>query len=324
MAKIVPRADSCLDKTPGSVDRPGGMDYALSGKAAIGEECRALLLAEGETAATRLAGFSENRDLTTHEVRKINKRMRGLFLLARPVLDGGEISHANRLVRDAAKRLSDARDSFVRVETCDKLALHFEKRRATVSFESVREPLRQAHATVIADPALDTQAEAAAGDFREAGRIVEAWDWEALTPAIAFSAAVSNYLLGIREYERARTTRDPHHCHEWRKRAKYLSFHCLLFAYLDPVEIGERARLAEELASWLGEHHDLAVLEETLAEPAKLGIPTKAADTVTRLSKERRAALEDAAFERGAIVYRERPEALHERFDAALAARSRA
>ncbi len=314
------RGESRLDKSAATVDRPRGMDYALSGKAAIGEECRALLLAEGEAAVARLVAFADQRDLATHEVRKINKRMRGLFLLARPVLDGGEISRANRLVRDAAKRLSEARDAFVRVETCDKLALHFEKRRATASFAAVREPLQAAHAAIIADPALITQAEAAAGDFREAARIVEAWNWDALTPAIAFSAAVSNYLLGIREYERARTTRDPHHCHEWRKRAKYLSFHCLLFTYLDPVEIGERAKLAEELASWLGEHHDLAVLEDTLAEPGKLGIPTKAADTVIRLSKERRAALEDAAFERGAIVYRERPEALHERFDAALAA----
>lgn len=296
------------------------MEYAFSGKASIGEECRALLLAEGVAAATRLAGFDENRDLTTHEVRKINKRMRGLFLLARPVLDGGEISRANRLVRDAAKRLSDARDAFVLVESCDKLSLHFAKRRAAASFEAVREALVRNHAVRIADPALATQAEAAAGDFREACRIVEDWNWDAMTPAIAFSAAVSNYLLGIREYERSRTTRDPHDCHEWRKRAKYLSFHCLLFTYLDPAEIGERAKLAEELASWLGEHHDLAVLEETLSEPGKLGIPAKAADTVIRFSKERRAGIEDAAFERGAIVYRDRPEALHERFDAALAA----
>ena len=290
------------------------MAFAFTGEAPPGSESRRVLLEEFEGARRRLAAFDENPDLTIHETRKHNKRIRGIFLLTRPVLDSGDISRANRLVRDAARRFSHARDALVKQDTCGKLLEHFGRKRVGPSLATVLKVLKHEHDRVLKDEDFPTEAEGAAHDFADAFRLVEGWNWDQLTFEIVFTAVVSNYRLGLRLYENSRASRDPHECHEWRKRTKYLSFHYQLLGYLDPEAFGRRAALAEELASWLGEHHDLAVLEEALSEYGELGISASSAQTLIRLCEERRLHLENEAFERGAVVYLDRPETLHERF----------
>ncbi len=296
------------------------MEFAFKGIEPIGSECRSVFLAEAEGALGHLSAFEDDPDRVIHETRRHNKRMRGLLLLARPVLDSGELSKANRLVRDAARRFSPARDAYVRQETCETLLARFGRKRVGPSFSVVMEELQRRHDRILGDRDFPAEAEAAARDFAEAARLVEAWDWSQVTYEVAFSGIVSNYRLGLRHFETSRATRDPHECHEWRKRAKYLSFHYQLLAFLDPGEFANRGTLAEELASWLGEHHDLAVLEETLANHEDLGISAKSALTLVRLCEQRRGELEKDAFERGAVVYFDRPEALHEWFAGRIAA----
>jgi hypothetical protein len=296
------------------------MEFVFSGTEPIGSECRRVFLSEAEGALGHLSGFDDDPDRIIHETRRHNKRMRGLLLLARPVLDSQDLSKANRLVRDAARRFSAARDALVRQETCETILARFGRKRVGPSFTVVMEELGRRHDRILGNRDFPAEARAAARDFADAARLVEAWDWSRVTHEIAFSGIVSNYRLGLRLYEASRSTRDPHECHEWRKRAKYLSFHYQLLSFLDPGEFASRASLAEDLASWLGEHHDLAVLEETLANHEDLGISAKSALTLLRLCEQRRDELEKDAFERGAVVYLDPPEALHEWFAARVAA----
>lgn len=289
------------------------MSFAFSAGAPVGEECRRVLLAEAEGARSGLARFEEDPDGTVHEARKHNKRMRSVLLMARPVLDSGDIAKANRIVRDAARRFSPARDALVRQETLAKLVGRFGSGRLGRAGGKVRKRLRERHDRILRDVAFPERTEAASRDFAEAARIVENWDWSQVGMEEVLAAVVSNYRHAVAHFERSRESRDPDECHEWRKRAKYLSFHYRLLAFLDPAALGPRAELAEELASWLGEHHDLAVLEETLLDHEGLGLSSGAALALVRLCEERRAELEEAAFERGAIVHAERPEDLSER-----------
>lgn len=296
------------------------MEFAFKGIEPIGSECRSVFLAEAEGAFGHLTGFDDDPDRVIHETRRHNKWMRGLLLLARPVLDSGDLSKANRLVRDAARRFSPARDALVRQDTCAGLLDRFGRKRVGPSHAVVMEELQRRHTQIFRDGSLAGEVKGAIGDFAEAARLVEAWDWSQVTYEVAFSGIVSNYRLGLRHFENSRASRDPHECHEWRKRAKYLSFHYQLLAFLDPGEFAQRASLAEELASWLGEHHDLAVLEETLSDHEDLGISAKSALTLIRLCEQRRVEIEKDAFERGAVVYLDRPEALHEWFAGRVAA----
>ncbi len=295
------------------------MEFAFSEDAPIGNECRRLLMSEAAGAQARLTAFAGDPDLTIHEVRRHNKRMRGILLLTRPVLDSGDPSRASRLIRDAARRFSPARDALVRQETFDRLFELSGKARLSPSALAVRQQLGERHEAILQDEGLPIEVEGASRDFAEAARLIENWDWDQVGPEIAFSAVVSNYRLGLRHYENSRASRDPHECHEWRKRAKYLAFHYQLLTFLDPEEFATRAALAEELASWLGEHHDLAVLEDALADHGSFGLSRKSAQNLVTLCEQRRAELEKDAFARGALVYLDPPEALHERFASGLA-----
>jgi len=290
------------------------MDFAFSGDAAIGSECRRILLGEAEGAVARLASFDANPDLAIHETRKHNKRMRGIFLFARPVLSSDDISQANRLVRDAAKRFSNARDAIVLQETCAKLADRFEMEPENPVLAKVQSRLATRHQRLLKEPALAEDVIVATKDFRDAAHLIERWDWDQVTLEVVFSAVVSNYRLGLEDYEKARFSRDPDECHEWRKRAKFLSYHLYLLNFLDPAAMSEWALGAEELGSWLGEHHDLAVLEQTLGKGGNLRIKQEDTRFLVKLAEERRRELESAAFERGRIVYRDTPEDLHRKF----------
>lgn len=289
------------------------MDFILSREAPVGSECRRLFLAEADAAVARLAAFSEDPDATIHETRKSNKRMRAICLLARPVLDSGDLSEANRIIRNAARRFAEARDLLVRQETCDHLAAQFGPDRAGTALETVKARFRAEHAAIMNGEGFGEEVEAVSREFLDAMRLVGDWHWDRVDFEIVVSAVVSNYRLGLRDFETARASRDPHDCHEWRKRVKYLSFHFQLLREFDPEAFGIRSVVAEELASWLGEHHDLAVFEESLEDVESLGITEAEAKTLTRLSQERRLELETDAFERGALVYFDRPEALRER-----------
>lgn len=290
------------------------MEFAFSGDSPVGSECRRVLMEEVEGAVSQLADFHENPDLAIHETRKHNKRMRAVLLLARPVLDSGDISKANRLIRDAARLFSEARDALVLQETCDKLADYFGMGESDKAFDRIKSRLAKRHDKILKDKSLHQRVTEASDDFLEAGRLLERWSWDRVTFAEVFSAVVSNYRLGFDDYEKARVSRDPEECHDWRKRAKSLSYHLTLLTFLDPREIGDWAVGAGELASCLGEHHDIAVFEEALDDGSDYGISAGAARAIIALAEQRRTELEDSAFAQGAVIYSETPEALHRKF----------
>lgn len=303
---------SRLDKAGFPATVPG-MDTAFSEDAPVGSECRRVFLKEAAGAKACLDAFAKAPDLAIHEIRRHNKRMRGVLLLARPVLGTDALSQANRLVRDAARRFSAARDAYVLRESCANLLVRHDGPTAP-DLGRLDGLLAERHARILGEGGLRDQVAEAARDFAEAARLVDEWDWRQVTLEIAFSAAVSNYRVALRHHDEARESRDPHEFHEWRKRVKYLSFHCRWLVFLDPAELPARAAAAEELASLLGEHHDLAVLEETFSGGGDIGISEDAAQLLIRLSEERRAELEEKALERAGSVHRDRPDELHERF----------
>lgn len=289
------------------------MDFAFSDGIPVGSECRRLLLEEVEGAVLQLARFDDAPDVAIHETRKHNKRLRSVLLLARPLLDSGDLAPASRLVRDAARLFSDARDALVLQHTCDKVSVHFGSE-SEKAFATVRAILESRHAALLRDESLPLKIAEAIADFREAGSIIERWNWDQVTYDEVFSAIVSNYRLGFKDFQKARASRDPEECHDWRKRAKYLSYHLTLLSLLDPGTSGEWAAATGELASCLGDHHDLAVFESAIGDGSDYRISEKAARALIKLSAKRRAELEDRAFRDGKVIYRDTAEELHLRF----------
>jgi len=73
-------------------------------------------------ALDRLAGDPEGlQGETVHDVRKRCKKLRGLVRLVRPALGNKQYRRANHACRDAARELSDLRETEVMLQTFDRL-----------------------------------------------------------------------------------------------------------------------------------------------------------------------------------------------------------
>ncbi len=288
--------------------------FSISPEVAVGEECRRILLAETAGAIDALEGFGADPDHAVHETRRHGKRIRALLLLARPIAGGGgAIARANRLVRDAARRLAPARDSLVLAQTLSAILASKGAPRCGETGKTELRRLRRHHRRILDGPDLLARAETAAVEFREASGIFRRWDWARVKPSAVVAAVVANYRAGAELFETSRLTRDPHDCHDWRKRTKYFLFHCRLLSRVVPDPLAELADLAEALGSSLGEHHDIAVLEDALLDGNATDRIGHEVLALIGLCEHRRAELEKTFFASGELVYAEPPEKLSRR-----------
>jgi CHAD domain-containing protein len=287
----------------------------------IGEECRRVLREEIAGAVEQLAHFHENPDLAIHETRKHNKRLRATLQLTRPVLDSGEVGAANRLIRDAARIFSVARDALVLQQTLGMLVERFVTESIPSSMAKLERALQLRHDEILNAVDFGDRVDGASQDFVEAGLLLEQWDWSQMSYGIIFSAVMANYRAGISEMETARETRDSEDFHDWRKRAKSLSYQLTLLASLQPDWLEEYALATGELGSFLGEHHDLALFEEAIGDGTGFHLNAKETAEIIDLAQTRRSELETLAFERGREIYHATPDEMHCRLSELVAAK---
>jgi CHAD domain-containing protein len=101
----------------------------------------------------------------------------------------------------------------------------------------------------------------------------------------------STYRRARHALRRGRKDRATEELHEWRKQTKYLWHQLQLLTPLAPGPIGELADEFHQLADYLGDEHDLAVLRE------------RASGKLTELIDRRREELQDKAFALGERLY---------------------
>lgn len=251
-----------------------------------------------------------------HRLRRRCKKLRGLLRLIKPSFKG--FSDENRTFRDAAARLSGARDAAVVVQTFDAL-VKFDEQHEEPVIEGVlhnrlRAELAGRHGAQVSDAAAGAMLEQFRASMEAARGRVDGWKlrakgFDALEP-------------GLREtYQRLRQRMkaaqdDPtaERCHEWRKETKYHWHQVSLLSEGAPDVLKGRRQLLDQLGELLGEHHNLAVLEALLAEDHALrGLGDVA--PLRALARERQDKLVGKAFDLGRQLTAEKPQALSARFD---------
>ena len=283
------------------------MEFVLRCDRDLGENCHDILKFEIREALARLSDFDSDRDLAIHLVRKHNKRIRGFLRLHKTAIEKRMLIQVNKLVRDAAKLFSESRDAFVAVQTLDTLSGEF-LGGAREGVRPVRESLEERHLTLRDRKDILADVEQSRVVFAQAERATDAWNWGRITLESILEGWMSNYAKSKSCYETALASRDPEDCHEWRRYAKYMSFHCELLSELAPGIMPGMQASSEELASWLGEHHDLAVFRELMDE--------RGDDASTWLEEQaasRQSELEDLAFDRGAEILVSEPSEAQEK-----------
>lgn len=270
------------------------MAFVFSTGSAIGEECRRVLLEESGGAVEKLQSFSTDPDLIIHEVRKHNKRIRGLLLLVRATMGKETVAPVNALIRDAAKLFSDARDAAVMKETCAVL-----QERHSGTSEAVDGRLEKQHRKCSDAPGLPSTVAAARNDFEQAAALLDEWPWAKVTEQTLLDRVEANYRRGLTDFAKARESRCPEEFHDWRKRTKYLSYHLTLLEGVSETDLLSATSRATALASLLGEHHDLEVFRDFLEADPMQGEETALFDHAQRRQKE----IEEEAFLLGEKVF---------------------
>ncbi len=263
-------------------------------------------------------GINEDPVQAVHNARKAIKKERSLLRLVRGAMPREQRRRENTALREAARRLSGARDADVMIGSVAALGERFADHLPASTFDAVREHLESRRAAEVRGPngsLLDARAVQDLGAVRVRADDweIRAEDWAAIEKGLRRS-----YKRGRKALERARRSRSLEDLHAWRKRVKDLWYHERLLAPVAGPAVGGHAKDAHHLADLLGDDHDLGVLRDTLTRDVPPGAGD--VDTLVKLTDHRRAELQDEAIRVGQRVYAESPNAYARRMRRAWAA----
>lgn len=234
------------------------MAFAFTQRSHVGAQIRAIAASQVEKSLVACRDTTDF-DGTVHMLRRRSKRLRGLLRLVRPVFK--DYARENTAIRDAASGLSGVRDAAVMASTFDSLCIAY-PRSVPLDLETL---LRQRLAAQIAalgeanDPskALDAFATAMGA---VADRI-ETWH----LPSGGFSVIAPGLTQGHKRLVSAlrKAEDDPNGemLHEWRKAVKYHWHHANLLRKTAPDLIGATIATLDAAGEYLGDHHNLTVLD---------------------------------------------------------------
>jgi CHAD domain-containing protein len=301
------------------IDRLTGDDgpsraYRLKHGESVKDGVRRIAHGRADDAVERLDSAA-NGDLGAgiHEARKDLKKLRSLLRLARDGLGDATYSRENRRFRDAGRRLSDARDAEVKLETLAALENRFEDALPDRAADGLRERLEGDRADELdeARGQLDAAAiEIATGRERIGDWPLTGSGWSLLEPGIRRS-----YRRSRKRMARVREEPSSECVHEWRKRTKDHWYHLRLISGADREALGAEADQVHELSGLLGDHHDLEVLADRIrSDPAAFQDRHDQAALLLAIAKRQDELLVEG-LALGERLYEEKPGAFAERIE---------
>ena len=245
-----------------------------------------------------------------HGLRRRCKKLRGLVRLIEPHFK--QWKQENRAFGDAADVLSGTRDAAVQVETFAHL-LAFDARRdsgARIDAEHGAALMQWLESGLGQAPTAAERARLLAEFatlFAAAGKRARDWSLSGRGFDQIGDGLERTYRRmrdGLASAEAAQTAEA---LHTWRKDCKYHWHHVSLLLPTAPDLLRSRKAAVDRLGEMLGDHHNLAVLDETLATH-------DAVATAREVIAERQAVLAFDALELGRQLTAEKPAKLRDRF----------
>jgi CHAD domain-containing protein len=262
---------------------------------------------EIEAAARHLSGKgAAGRDEAIHEARKNVKKIRGVLRLMRPEL--GEIyGLENTFFRDVGRQLSQFRDAGATVETFDALRKKYRGEVVRGRLVSIRRGLIARKKQAEKQAGIEEALNGMAAVLRLSPRRVGNWPLAADNFGAIAPGLEATFRCGQKALARARKHPLPENYHEWRKRVKDHWYHVRLLEAVWDGTMPAYERRLKDLDTWLGEDHNLVILQEkAMAEPDFCGRHSEI-DLFVRLIGKYHAELRGNALELGAHIYGGKP-----------------
>jgi galactose mutarotase-like enzyme/CHAD domain-containing protein len=280
------------------------------------EEVRRVALGRAESAVSSLRGSDpQSRAKAVHTARKDMKKMRAVLRLVRSDLGKKTYRSENERFRDAARKLSDARDAEVLTGTVDSLIEDYPEHGTEIEqFRSELDERRREAAGHGAEDAVEAHVAEAAEEIAAGAEAVAEWplaksDWRLFEPGLFRSYRDGRAALKVV----AKGDPPSEAMHEFRKRVKDLWYEMRLLRDCWQAGLSGVVDEAGLLSDLLGDYNDLSVL---LDEIAARGDDGEDLSALTRLAEDKQAELLSQALPIARRLYAEKPEAFTARIGA--------
>ncbi|MDQ6648388.1 MAG: CHAD domain-containing protein, partial [Pseudomonadota bacterium] len=251
---------------------------------------------------------SADTDHAVHDLRKRCKKVRGLLRLVRPRFK--HYRKENAAFRDIGASISVIRDAAVLTASYDAVLETHDGQSQRHTLRSIRRELslRSKRLSVTRDP-MELIEQARAPLMQTAERVqqwkIDADGFESLQGGLR-----KTYRQAQKAMRKAAQQGSPAQFHTWRKRCKDHGYHAFLLRSLWSGPMKAYAACAEELADLLGNHHDLAVLMETIGDkPSAFGASSDV-EIMLGLIRRQQTVLAQQSFALGHRVFAQSPKAL--------------
>ncbi|GAB4577659.1 MAG: hypothetical protein Fur0022_03900 [Anaerolineales bacterium] len=284
------------------------MAYRLEAHETVSMGTRRVLLERVQEALDDLTNPEKDRNKGVHDARKNLKRLRAALRLIRGEIGEEAYLQENVDFRDAARLIASARDSWVMVETLDRLAIEYQEYLAPGAFAGVRQTLVNQYETV-KQRALESEdtIPAVVNILRSAHARLENLPIQRENFAVFRAGLHKIYTQGQTAMTLAYTHPSPEAFHEWRKRVKYLWYQIEILALLWPNMLENLAEELHTLSEYLGEDHDLAVLRRVVLDDPDGFADEKELLLFISLIDQKRLRLQASAHPLGERIYFDPP-----------------
>ncbi|MBB3103078.1 CHAD domain-containing protein [Azomonas macrocytogenes] len=261
----------------------------------------------GERLLKAAQALEEGSAEGVHGARKRLKETRALLRLVRKPLGRRQFDRENRQLRDLGRHLSEQRDAAALLESWDGLAEHDRRRFGSATMKRVRDRLAErvpqsSNAAQSHTELLET--------LQHARDDISRLSLKGKGFALFETGVHRTYQDGRRALKNVAHQPSDEILHEWRKRVKDHWYQTRLLQQASPELFKERASQLETLSDWLGDDHDLAVMQALLRDqPALFGATNTRRSIATGITA-RRNDLYAKALELGDRLYSEKPKAL--------------
>jgi len=240
-----------------------------------------------------------------HAARKALKKSRAALRLLRPVLAAGDYREVNVALRDAGRCLSPLRDASMLLQALAAIAADDSVAQHAETVGALRHALGTALAAARDGLSL-LQARRRCAALIEAGRQFLARRSVAQAGADAMGRGLGHqYRKARRAFARARADAGTSTLHEWRKQTKYLHNAAALLQRAGAGGVRALSKASGDIAEWLGDDHDFAVLEGLVrADPA---LSHAGAQALVDAIGRRRGKLQRQALDAGTTLFAAKP-----------------
>ena len=237
-----------------------------------------------------------------HEARRNLKRARATLRLMQPAFSDEAFADEDALLRGCARSVAGMRDADVLLETLVRFRKRFARSCSIDEVAALERFIRTRREAARPNPgALSGSVRLLRGTAERLRLRMQ----RPVTSSLVGKALRTIYRRGRKAYESACATSTAEPLHRFRKHAKYFAN---AVDALDDAVAGrqsKRARLAARIGDWLGEHHDLEMLDRAMRNSDF--IPRAARKTLRGLLEKRQRKLRRRALEAGRRLYAARP-----------------